>query len=215
MRLKWQSPWWAFDWMEWGGGYMWYQLCFNISSNDFQQSFSSLSLAWSWDTRSNNTSKPSHAVDAHTAEVNCLSFNPYSEFILATGSADKVMTRTHTVNVADELETRDATPFCFYISQCNTGVVLLDCVCNCSVLRRLSPSGTWGTWNSNCTPLSRTKMRSSRWEISHTIHFCIINMSILLLCTLKCAKKSMLYYLLGIHSLSIYLKNKFKNKSLR
>lgn len=46
--------------------------------------------AHSWDTRSNNTSKPSHAVDAHTAEVNCLSFNPYSEFILASGSADKV-----------------------------------------------------------------------------------------------------------------------------
>lgn len=45
----------------------------------------------SWDTRSNNTSKPSHAVDAHTAEVNCLSFNPYSEFILASGSADKVI----------------------------------------------------------------------------------------------------------------------------
>lgn len=46
----------------------------------------------SWDTRSNTTSKPSHSVDAHTAEVNCLSFNPYSEFILATGSADKVFT---------------------------------------------------------------------------------------------------------------------------
>ncbi|TMS18090.1 Histone-binding protein RBBP4 [Larimichthys crocea] len=44
-----------------------------------------------WDTRSNNTSKPSHAVDAHTAEVNCLSFNPYSEFILASGSADKTV----------------------------------------------------------------------------------------------------------------------------
>ena len=44
-----------------------------------------------WDTRSNNTSRPSHTVDAHTAEVNCLSFNPYSEFILATGSADKVL----------------------------------------------------------------------------------------------------------------------------
>jgi histone-binding protein RBBP4 len=43
-----------------------------------------------WDTRSNHTNKPSHTVDAHTAEVNCLSFNPYSEFILATGSADKV-----------------------------------------------------------------------------------------------------------------------------
>ncbi|KAL1790643.1 histone-binding protein RBBP7 [Sigmodon hispidus] len=43
------------------------------------------------DTRSNTTSKPSHLVDAHTAEVNCLSFNPYSEFILATGSADKTV----------------------------------------------------------------------------------------------------------------------------
>lgn len=43
-----------------------------------------------WDTRSSATNKPSHTVDAHTAEVNCLSFNPYSEFILATGSADKV-----------------------------------------------------------------------------------------------------------------------------
>uniref|UniRef100_A0A8C3QR95 RB binding protein 7, chromatin remodeling factor n=1 Tax=Cyanoderma ruficeps TaxID=181631 RepID=A0A8C3QR95_9PASS len=44
-----------------------------------------------WDTRSNTTSKPSHSVDAHTAEVNCLSFNPCGEFILATGSADKTV----------------------------------------------------------------------------------------------------------------------------
>jgi histone-binding protein RBBP4 len=44
-----------------------------------------------WDTRSNNTSKPSHSVDAHTAVVICLSFNPYSEFILATGLADKTV----------------------------------------------------------------------------------------------------------------------------
>lgn len=33
----------------------------------------------------------SFQVDAHTAEVNCLSFNPYSEFILASGSADKTV----------------------------------------------------------------------------------------------------------------------------
>lgn len=51
-----------------------------------------------WDTRSNNTSKPSHTVDAHTAEVNCLSFNPYSEFILATGSADKVSLHSYLLN---------------------------------------------------------------------------------------------------------------------
>jgi len=44
-----------------------------------------------WDTRNNNTNKPTHIVDAHTAEVNCLSFNPYSEYILATGSADKTV----------------------------------------------------------------------------------------------------------------------------
>ena len=44
-----------------------------------------------WDTRSSNTSKPSQMIEAHSAEVNCLSFNPYSEYILATGSADKTV----------------------------------------------------------------------------------------------------------------------------
>lgn len=44
-----------------------------------------------WDTRSQNTSKPSQMIEAHSAEVNCLSFNPFSEYILATGSADKTV----------------------------------------------------------------------------------------------------------------------------
>lgn len=44
-----------------------------------------------WDTRAATPSKPSHIVDAHAAEVNCLAFNPYSEYILATGSADKTV----------------------------------------------------------------------------------------------------------------------------
>eukprot|EP00164_Ancoracysta_twista_P004124 GFYU01005539.1.p1 GENE.GFYU01005539.1~~GFYU01005539.1.p1 ORF type:complete len:429 (+),score=122.99 GFYU01005539.1:23-1288(+) len=44
-----------------------------------------------WDTRSNNNNRASHIIEAHTAEVNCLSFNPYSEFILVTGSADKTL----------------------------------------------------------------------------------------------------------------------------
>lgn len=43
-----------------------------------------------WDTRQ-NSNKPQQAIDAHSAEVNCLSFNPYSEYILATGSADKTV----------------------------------------------------------------------------------------------------------------------------
>ncbi|KAL3868838.1 hypothetical protein ACJMK2_041595 [Sinanodonta woodiana] len=37
------------------------------------------------------TSKPSRNVDAHAAEVNCLSFSPFSEFIQATGSTDKTV----------------------------------------------------------------------------------------------------------------------------
>ena len=45
----------------------------------------------SWDTRTDNTSKAQHIVEAHQAEVNCLAFNPFSEYILATGSADKTV----------------------------------------------------------------------------------------------------------------------------
>lgn len=45
-----------------------------------------------WDTRAlTNPTKPSQIIEAHSAEVNCLSFNPYSEYILATGSADKTV----------------------------------------------------------------------------------------------------------------------------
>lgn len=44
-----------------------------------------------WDARSPGNKEPSHTVEAHGAEVNCLSFNPFSEYILATGSADKVI----------------------------------------------------------------------------------------------------------------------------
>lgn len=45
----------------------------------------------SWDTRGTNASKAQHIIDAHSAEVNCLAFNPFSEYILATGSADKTV----------------------------------------------------------------------------------------------------------------------------
>ncbi|KAJ1509888.1 hypothetical protein HMI56_006589 [Coelomomyces lativittatus] len=42
-----------------------------------------------WDNRSFSSEKPMHAVDAHDAEVNCVDFNPSTEFLLATGSNDK------------------------------------------------------------------------------------------------------------------------------
>lgn len=40
-----------------------------------------------WDIRANSNTHR-HKIQAHSAEVNCLSFSPYSEFTLATGSAD-------------------------------------------------------------------------------------------------------------------------------
>lgn len=52
-----------------------------------------------WDTRQ---AKSTSQVEAHTAEVNCVSFNPYSEFLLATASAD------HTVALWDLRDLRKA-----------------------------------------------------------------------------------------------------------
>lgn len=44
----------------------------------------------SWDSR-NDTDKPIHNIQAHEAEINCVSFAPNSEWVLATGSSDKVI----------------------------------------------------------------------------------------------------------------------------
>eukprot|EP00035_Acanthoeca_spectabilis_P000938 m.76391 g.76391 ORF g.76391 m.76391 type:complete len:430 (+) comp10522_c0_seq1:81-1370(+) len=43
-----------------------------------------------WDTRTGQT-KPRHKFQAHSAEVNCLAFNEFSEFTFATGSADNTV----------------------------------------------------------------------------------------------------------------------------
>lgn len=48
-----------------------------------------------WDTREKDRKRPVHRVEGHKGEINCLSFNPYSEFVVATGSAD------HTVALWD------------------------------------------------------------------------------------------------------------------
>ncbi len=58
-----------------------------------------------WDTRSRDTSHPSQVVEAHGAEVNCLSFNPFSEYILATGSADKTVALWDLRNLKVKLHT--------------------------------------------------------------------------------------------------------------
>ena len=55
-----------------------------------------------WDSRS--ASKPTTEMhDAHAAEINCLSFNPNNEFLLATGGADKVVALWDLRNLARSL----------------------------------------------------------------------------------------------------------------
>jgi len=44
-----------------------------------------------WDQRDNKYDKAKYVVDAHSKEINCLAFNPFSEYIIATGSADKTV----------------------------------------------------------------------------------------------------------------------------
>jgi len=48
-----------------------------------------------WDMRTDNKEKPAHVVEAHQGEVNSLTFNAYSPFLIATGGTD------HKVNIWD------------------------------------------------------------------------------------------------------------------
>lgn len=44
-----------------------------------------------WDTRKPPNEGPMVVAEAHTAEINCIAFNPFNPHILATGSADKTV----------------------------------------------------------------------------------------------------------------------------
>uniref|UniRef100_M8B056 Histone-binding protein RBBP4-like N-terminal domain-containing protein n=1 Tax=Aegilops tauschii TaxID=37682 RepID=M8B056_AEGTA len=44
-----------------------------------------------WDMRSPAPTKPVQSVVAHQGEVNCLAFNPFNEWVVATGSTDKTV----------------------------------------------------------------------------------------------------------------------------
>ena len=57
-----------------------------------------------WDVRAAEA-KPRHEFQAHSAEVNCLAFNPYSEYTLATGSADKTVALWDLRNLKHKLHT--------------------------------------------------------------------------------------------------------------
>jgi histone-binding protein RBBP4 len=57
-----------------------------------------------WDSR-DASKDPTHSVIAHTAEANCLAFNPFSEFILATGGNDHVVKLWDLRNMKESLHT--------------------------------------------------------------------------------------------------------------
>ncbi|KAG0498960.1 hypothetical protein HPP92_003651 [Vanilla planifolia] len=44
-----------------------------------------------WDLRTPTANKPIQSVVAHQSEVNCLAFNPFNEWVVATGSTDKTV----------------------------------------------------------------------------------------------------------------------------
>eukprot|EP00511_Aplanochytrium_stocchinoi_P002955 CAMPEP_0204824780 /NCGR_PEP_ID=MMETSP1346-20131115/2764_1 /ASSEMBLY_ACC=CAM_ASM_000771 /TAXON_ID=215587 /ORGANISM="Aplanochytrium stocchinoi, Strain GSBS06" /LENGTH=450 /DNA_ID=CAMNT_0051952115 /DNA_START=163 /DNA_END=1515 /DNA_ORIENTATION=- len=48
-------------------------------------------MLYIWDTRSDESKKASHSVHAHSAEVNCLSFSPFNQYLLLTGSSDNTI----------------------------------------------------------------------------------------------------------------------------
>jgi len=58
-----------------------------------------------WDTRSNDRTKATYSVEAHKAEVNCLAFNPFSEHLLLTGSADQTVALWDMRNLKEKLHT--------------------------------------------------------------------------------------------------------------
>jgi histone-binding protein RBBP4 len=55
-----------------------------------------------FDTR-HDARSPIYQVDAHTADVNSLSFNPYGEFLIATGSSDKTVALWDLRNLKQQL----------------------------------------------------------------------------------------------------------------
>ncbi|KAJ1429970.1 WD40/YVTN repeat-like-containing domain superfamily [Sesbania bispinosa] len=60
-----------------------------------------------WDLRAPSVSKPVQSVIAHQCEVNCLAFNPFNEWVVATGSTDKTVKLFDLRKISSALHTFD------------------------------------------------------------------------------------------------------------
>jgi WD40 repeat protein len=96
------------------------------------------------------------ACEAHTAEVNCLAFNPHNPHVLATGSADKTVALHDWRNLSQRL----------HVFECHSEEVfqVLPCLL-CAWQRRL-------VWN-GCQPVHCAAC--SRYVQTHSILTCKSN----------------------------------------
>ncbi|CAA6668079.1 unnamed protein product [Spirodela intermedia] len=60
-----------------------------------------------WDLRAPSPTKPIQSVVAHQGEVNCLAFNPFNEWVVATGSTDKTVKLFDLRKISTALHTLD------------------------------------------------------------------------------------------------------------
>ncbi|KAM7470400.1 hypothetical protein LguiA_008583 [Lonicera macranthoides] len=60
-----------------------------------------------WDLRTPSVTKPIQSVVAHQSEVNCLAFNPFNEWVVATGSTDKTVKLFDIRKISTALHTFD------------------------------------------------------------------------------------------------------------
>ncbi|GLT31374.1 hypothetical protein SLA2020_061160 [Shorea laevis] len=61
-----------------------------------------------WDLRTPSVTKPVQSVVAHQSEVNCLAFNPFNEWVVATGSTDKTVKLFDLRKISTALHTFDS-----------------------------------------------------------------------------------------------------------
>ncbi|PPS08226.1 hypothetical protein GOBAR_AA12433 [Gossypium barbadense] len=61
-----------------------------------------------WDLRTPSVTKPIQSVVAHQSEVNCLAFNPFNEWVVATGSTDKTVKLFDLRKISTALHTFDS-----------------------------------------------------------------------------------------------------------